>query len=106
MLINKNFLGIDNTICTYGSIVEFRKGTSPKLIPMKTTIQILLVNSNIQRETKTMIAKVSHIHGKFPNVVDSILNVMEEIATTAVDKLRILSANTGLIFASFIDFNE
>lgn len=97
----KSFLGIDNTVCTYGSIVEFRKGTSPKTIPLKATIQILLINSNIQRETKSLVTRVSQIRQKYPNLVDSILNAMEEIARTAVDRLGTLSAEKGMLIFSF-----
>lgn len=85
-------------------MVEFRKGISPKLIPMKTTIQILLIDSNIQRETKTLVAKVSEFRQKYPKAVDNILNAMEDIAVNAVDKLGILSAKKGLLFITFMAF--
>lgn len=106
LLISENssllniFLGIDNTVCTYGSVVEFRKGTSPKMIPIKAIIEILLINSKVQRETKTLVAKVSQIRHKYPNAVDNILKAIEEIAVMAVYKLEALSAEEGMLLAS------
>lgn len=79
-------------------MVEFRKDYPLKLIPIKTNIQILLVNSMILRETKNLIAKSSLLRQKYPNLVDNIFNAMEELAVTAVQKIRSLSTQEGMYF--------
>lgn len=89
---------MDTTVCTYGSMVEFRKGDPLKLIELKTSIRILLIDSKIQRETKALVAKVSQMHKKYPKMVNNILNAMEEIAITAVEYLKSLPAFTGSYF--------
>lgn len=101
-LISLYFSGIDNTICTYGSIVEFRKGFPLKLVPVKTTLRILLINSNIPRDTKVIVAKVAALRQKYPSVVESIFNAIENIATLAVDRIRTLPAPDGTLICSLI----
>lgn len=85
------FSGIDNTICTYGSMVEFRKGLPLKLIPVRRTYQILLVNTKVSRDTKTLVAKVAQKRQNYPKLVDHIFDAMEEIALIAVEKIKTIS---------------
>lgn len=89
------FLGVDTAVCTYGSLVEFRKGSTLKLTPMKATIYMLLINSKIQRETKTLVAKVAELHRNYPSVIDNIFDAMEEISVLAIKKLKTLSTEGG-----------
>lgn len=92
LIIHGDFVGIDTTVCTYGSLVEFRKGSPLKLTPMKATIHILLINSKVQRETKTLVGKVAQLHRDYPRVIANVFEAMEEISLTAIKKLKTLSA--------------
>ncbi|KAF7408018.1 hypothetical protein HZH66_002555 [Vespula vulgaris] len=49
--------GIDNSICTYGSIIEFRKNDCINSILNVRKMKILLVDTRVQRSTKTIIDK-------------------------------------------------
>ncbi|XP_050502965.1 mevalonate kinase [Diabrotica virgifera virgifera] len=83
--------GVDNTVCTFGSVVEYRKGSLPKLIEATCPLKLLLINSNVPRETKKMVAKVAEYRRKYPMVLDHLLESMDQVATTVVDKISELS---------------
>ncbi|XP_072382164.1 mevalonate kinase [Diabrotica undecimpunctata] len=83
--------GVDNTVCTFGSVVEYRKGSSPKLIEATCSLKLLLINSNVPRETKKMVAKVAEYRRKYPKVLDHLLESMDEVSTTVIDKISELS---------------
>ncbi|KAG5895350.1 hypothetical protein JTB14_003147 [Gonioctena quinquepunctata] len=83
--------GLDNTICTYGSIVEFRKGLSPKLLDITYPFKLLLINTKVPRETKQLVSKVAQLHKKHPELVNNILNSMEDVAFIALQNIIALS---------------
>lgn len=85
-------LGVDNAICTYGGIVEFRKGLAPKLLEWSRPLKMLLVNTNVQRETKKMVSKAAALHHKYPDLTNNILNAMEDVAFIALTHLTSLCA--------------
>ncbi|KAJ8939295.1 hypothetical protein NQ314_011152, partial [Rhamnusium bicolor] len=87
--------GIDNTICTYGSMVEFRKGLAPKLLEITCQFRIMLINTNIPRETKKLVSKVARLHEKYPDLTNNILNAMEDVAFIALHHISSLCALVG-----------
>nr|QYV43152.1 mevalonate kinase [Colaphellus bowringi] len=83
--------GLDNTICTYGSMVEFRKGLSPKLLDITCPFKVLLINTKVPRETKRLVSQVAKMHDKYPDLVNNILNAMEDVAFIALQNIVALS---------------
>ncbi|GJQ85297.1 hypothetical protein Trydic_g5196 [Trypoxylus dichotomus] len=79
--------GLDNTICTFGSMVEFRKNSPMKLIELHNKLQVLLINTKVPKDTKALVAKVFTLKQNYPNIVDNILVAMENISSTAVQEL-------------------
>ncbi|KAI4454390.1 mevalonate kinase [Holotrichia oblita] len=79
--------GLDNTICTFGSVVEYRKNSSMKLMEMHHKLKVLLINSNVPKDTKALVAKVAALKQKYPTVVDNILVAMDNISNTAAQEL-------------------
>ncbi|KRT86158.1 hypothetical protein AMK59_1006 [Oryctes borbonicus] len=79
--------GLDNTICTFGSMVEFRKNSSIKLIELKSKLRVLLINSKVPKDTKALVDKVLILKQNYPAVVDNILVAMEHISCTAAQEL-------------------
>ncbi|KAG1680279.1 Mevalonate kinase [Nymphon striatum] len=72
--------GIDNTICSYGGAAILQSGQ--KTLPSKVNkIDILVVNTNISRNTKLMVKHVSDLLKQFPNVIEPVLESMNAIAS-------------------------
>jgi len=91
-VMHGNPSGIDNVLCTFGSIVKFRKGQEgqgPVIehLPGAAQLKILLVDSGVRRDTARMVAKVSKRLESYPQVVRSTLDAMDGIAVTVADIL-------------------
>nr|BBH72795.1 mevalonate kinase [Nasutitermes takasagoensis] len=91
-VMHGNPSGIDNVLCTFGSIVKFRKGQEgqgPVIehLPGAAQLKILLVDSGVRRDTAGMVAKVSKRLESYPQVVRSTLDAMDGIAITVADIL-------------------
>lgn len=80
-------LGLDNTICCYGSIVEFRKGSPLKPVLLKHKLQVMLINTKVVRDTKVLVQHVAELKKRVPIVVDTILDSMDQLAVTALENL-------------------
>lgn len=90
--------GLDNTVCTYGSIVQFIK--NPKRInniALKTNINILLVNTGISRNTSAIVRKVRELKDNHTSLIDCILNAMgvlvEDVVQVRIDCNQIIIKN-------------
>lgn len=79
--------GLDNTICTFGSMVEFRRNSTVKLVELHHKIKVLLVDTKVAKDTKAMVARVAALKQNYPGVVDNILSAMDNVANIAVQEL-------------------
>ena len=101
-VMHGNPSGIDNVVCTFGSIVKFRKGQEgqgPFLehLPGAAQLKILLVDSGVRRDTAGMVVKVSKRLESYPQVVQSTLDAMDGIAVAAADILTQLAESDAEI---------
>ncbi|XP_066257941.1 uncharacterized protein Mvk isoform X2 [Euwallacea similis] len=87
--------GLDNTICTYGSLVKFRKNHSTTQITLSTPINLLLVNTKVPRETSKLIEHVAVVKNLFPNVIEPILDAMDSLTVNAVDAIKKIDSAAG-----------
>lgn len=88
--------GIDNSVCTYGSMIEFKKGENIKSISHMPTMRILLVDTRVSRSTKVLLDKFSELKSKYPAIVDLILQSIDNISKEALEvikKIRSLPSN-------------
>ncbi|XP_072745943.1 mevalonate kinase-like [Anoplolepis gracilipes] len=79
--------GIDNSVCTYGSIIEFRRGESVKVLPNMPSLNILLVDSKISRNTKDLVERVAKTRQSFPVIIDSIFDSIDAVSKAALQVL-------------------
>lgn len=86
--------GIDNSVCTYGSIIEFKKGSHLKQLHNISNIRVLLVDTRVGRSTKMLMEKLLDLKHKYPVIVDLILESIDNISIEALKILKSLpSAN-------------
>lgn len=80
--------GIDNTICTFGSIIEFRKGEC--LVPINGVkiMRVLVVDTKVQRNTKTLVQIFATLRAKYPKIADSVLEAMDNVSKEALTVIR------------------
>lgn len=68
--------GIDNTICTYGQLIKFSRGESPKPIKTSGKIDILLVDTGVSRSTSHVVGKVANFRNKYSSLSNAIFDAM------------------------------
>ncbi|XP_030754812.1 mevalonate kinase [Sitophilus oryzae] len=78
--------GLDNTICTYGNMVKFRRGEQPTILKLSNaSFDVLLIDTHVARETFKLVARVAKLREAFPALVSHILDAMEDLTTRAAD---------------------
>lgn len=94
-IMHGNPSGLDNSTCTFGSVVKFRKGKEGQGAVLEhlsgtAKLKILLVDSGVRRDTARMLAKVSERLKSYPQVVQSTLDAMDGIVIAAAEILMLL----------------
>jgi len=77
--------GIDNSVCTYGSIIEFRRGEPVNMLPEMPSMKILLVDSKISRNTKDQVKRLMDLRQLYPAIIDPVLNSIDALSRTALE---------------------
>ncbi|XP_050315849.1 uncharacterized protein LOC126750321 [Anthonomus grandis grandis] len=98
--------GLDNTICTYGNLVEFRKHHPTVYIKLTARFRVLLINSMKPRQTHKMVMKVKGLKSTFPQLVEHILDAMEVLTLEAVDIMRKIDSSPDVDSNNFLDVKK
>ncbi|XP_049879526.1 mevalonate kinase isoform X2 [Pectinophora gossypiella] len=85
--------GIDNATCTFGSLVSFKKGSKPRHLDIRMDLRVLLVDSRVPRETKSLVMKVAALRQRNTSIVDHIMDACDHVAHTATQVLEKLSSD-------------
>ncbi|XP_033339663.1 mevalonate kinase [Megalopta genalis] len=88
--------GIDNSICTYGSVIEYKKDSYMKSINITQVMKVLLVDTRVSRSTKALIEKLSELKHKYPVIIDLILDSMDNIAIAAIKVIQKINNASGV----------
>lgn len=87
-IMHGNPSGLDNSISTFGSIIEFRRGEPFKPIPGVKNMRALLVDTRVQRSTKALVDKFSLLKEKYPMIFSPILDSMDQVAKKAIEVFK------------------
>uniref|UniRef100_A0A023ESL4 Mevalonate kinase n=1 Tax=Aedes albopictus TaxID=7160 RepID=A0A023ESL4_AEDAL len=80
--------GIDNTICTYGNLIKFRKGEPFESLKLRQQINILIVDTKVSRTTSKLVANVAELKDRHPKLMESILDAMGHLVDDVVEFLE------------------
>ncbi|CAK8680462.1 unnamed protein product [Clavelina lepadiformis] len=86
-LLHGNPSGIDNAISTYGGAVVYHNGKISHISSLP-SLQFLVVNTGIARNTKSLVSSVKSKMTDFPEVVCNIMQAIHEISVQAEGILR------------------
>jgi len=95
--------GIDNSVSTYGGLCKFSGGTLTPL-PTSTPLSILLVNTNIERNTKDLVNKVRMKYDSHPKIIKPVLESIDGVSEAFLAVLENLE--TGNTTASYLEMEE
>ncbi|KAL2942126.1 Mevalonate kinase [Bienertia sinuspersici] len=79
--------GIDNTVSTYGNMIQFRSGELTRLksnVPLK----MLITNTKVGRNTKALVAGVSERKVRHPEAMASLFNAVDSISKELSDIIQ------------------
>jgi mevalonate kinase len=79
--------GIDNHICTHGGCMIYLKGKFEK-IEIPKNLPFIICNSQISRNTGTLVEKVANLHEMFPYVTNKIFETIDQISLNALAALK------------------
>lgn len=85
-IMHGNPSGLDNTICTFGHVVQFIK--KPQIITnvaLKSKLNILLVNSGVSRNTLQVVQKVKALRDQHERLIDLLLDAMGVLVHDVVE---------------------
>ena len=77
--IFENTSGADCTVCTYGGIMEYDKNRGFKKIEDEPNFQLVIVNSNIEHSTQSMVFKVKEFENKNKEEFSRLLNLESKL---------------------------
>lgn len=83
--------GVDNTVCTYGSLVEFSKSSGAKQLDMPSKFRILLVNTKVPKDTKAMVKRTSVLKERHGGVVEAVFEGLDAVAREALECFKCLN---------------
>lgn len=98
--------GIDNTICTYGGAVLFKSGKISETLESIPSYKVLLVNTQVPRNTKALVAGVKKRHDQFPEVIKPVLESIEAISETFWKLLKTAPEMAENIFSKALELVE
>jgi mevalonate kinase len=88
--IFENTSGADCTVCTYGGIMEYDKKQGFKKIENKPNFQLVIVNSNIEHSTESMVSKVKQFEIKNK---EEFTKLSDQESKLVKDVLKLLKEN-------------
>ncbi|KAJ1523837.1 hypothetical protein ONE63_010395 [Megalurothrips usitatus] len=73
--------GLDNSICTFGALISFRRPNTILKIPLHSGVRVLLVDTKVSRNTRTLVDRVAKLRERHGVIVDSIMQAMDHISS-------------------------
>ena len=99
--------GLDNSICTYGGLLTFKKGKIDSIRSHPAgmyPLRIILINSKVARNTQSLVEKVKTERANLlPLITDCILDAMDQVAKKC---LKILDQLSELRYDDFENENN
>ena len=88
--IFENTSGADCTVCTYGGIMEYDKNKGFKKIEHEPNFQLVIINSNIEHSTQSMVSKVKEFENKNKEEFSKLSNLESKLVE---DVLKLVKEN-------------
>ena len=88
--IFENTSGADCTVCTYGGIMEYDKNKGFKKIEHEPNFQLVIINSNMEHSTQSMVSKVKKFENKNKEEFSKLSNLESKLVE---DVLKLVKEN-------------
>ena len=88
--IFENTSGADCTVCTYGGIMEYDKNKGFKKIEHEPNFQLVIINSNMEHSTQSMVSKVKEFEKRNKEEFSRLSNLESKVIE---DVLKLIKEN-------------
>ena len=88
--IFENTSGADCTVCTYGGIMEYDKNNGFKKIEHEPNFQLVIINSNMEHSTQSMVSKVKEFEKRNKEEFSRLSNLESKVIE---DVLKLIKEN-------------
>ncbi|XP_034237198.1 mevalonate kinase [Thrips palmi] len=82
--------GLDNNVCAFGSLIAFRRPNTITKIPLCSGVRVLLVDTKVSRNTRTLVERVATLKSHHEAIVQTIMKAMESICVEAEKLFKLL----------------
>jgi mevalonate kinase len=79
--------GVDAAACTFGGVVLFKPGSTPRAISLKGQRSLIVAFSGRKRRTKHQIRRVAEVKDTLPSFFGSLTEAASEVSLMAAEKL-------------------
>ncbi|EDS35926.1 mevalonate kinase [Culex quinquefasciatus] len=73
--------GIDNTICTYGNLIKFKRGKPLEGLKLRQQVNIPIVDTGVSRTTAKLVAGVADLKNRHPGMLDSMGHLVDDVVS-------------------------
>lgn len=87
--------GVDHSVSTYGGIIKFVPGQRVTQLRGVPKLRILLVNTNVSRNTKAVVQKVRDQFIAMPRVVKAVFDAIDGVSLTCLAVLEEMGGERG-----------
>lgn len=84
--------GVDNTVCTYGSLVAYSKINGMEQLDIPLKCKILLVDTRVQKDTKVMVKRTTSLMERHEDIIEAVFDALDAVAKEALDCFKSLNA--------------
>ncbi|HJM78942.1 MAG TPA: mevalonate kinase [Nitrosopumilus sp.] len=86
--IFENTSGADCTVCTYGGLMEYDKNTGFKKIEDEPNFELVIVNSNIEHSTESMVSKVREFENQNKEEFSKLSNLESKLIENVLKLIK------------------
>jgi len=83
-----NTSGADCNVCTYGGIITYDKSTGLKNLDEKFSLDMIIINSNLEHTTDEVVDRVKNFKEKNPEIFQSLCNEETKLVKKSIESLR------------------
>ena len=83
-----NTSGADCNVCTYGGIITYDKATGLKNLDEKFSLDMIIINSNLEHTTDEVVDRVKNFKEKNPEIFQSLCNEETKLVKKSIESLR------------------
>ena len=113
--VHKDPSGVDQTVSTYGGVVQYRKDRGVVRLEVGSPISLVIGNTEVRRETGRLVDRVRARRTRIPDVMDRVIQSAGVLTTKAVEALQkgnmpllgeLMDVNHGLLVAAGVSCIE